>query len=73
SSPADPNAGLAGGWYVQPVTVRWSQGRWRLVTAERPLPVPPPDQRGARRDGGPRDMQPLVDVLSPRSWAPGTV
>lgn len=73
SSPADPNAGLAGGWYVQSVTVRWSQGRWRLVTAERPAPVPPPDQRGARRDGGPRDMQPLVDVLSAQSWAPGTV
>ncbi len=73
SSPADPNAGLAGGWYVQSVTVRWSQGRWRLVAAERPVPVPPPDQRGARRDGGPRDMQALVDVLSARSWAPGTV
>ncbi|OHX06866.1 hypothetical protein BFV98_29710 [Micromonospora sp. WMMB235] len=73
SSPADPNAGLAGGWYVQSATVRWSQARWRLVTAERPVPVPPPDQRGARRDGGPRDMQPLVDVLSSRSWAPGTV
>ncbi|MFG3715578.1 hypothetical protein [Micromonospora sp. NPDC047730] len=69
----DPITGLAGGWYVQSATVRWSQGRWRLVTAERPVPVPPPDQRGARRDGGPRDMQPLVDVLSARSWAPGTV
>ncbi|WP_416903470.1 hypothetical protein [Micromonospora echinospora] len=69
----DPNTGLAGGWYVQSVAVRWSQGRWWLVTAERPVPVPPPDQRGARRDGGPRDMQPLVDVLSARSWAPGTV
>ncbi|WP_157739838.1 hypothetical protein [Micromonospora narathiwatensis] len=73
SGSADPSAGLAGGWYVQSVTVRWSQGRWRVVTAERPVPVPPPDQRGARRDGGPRDMQPLVDVLSARSWAPGTV
>ncbi|MFG1777653.1 hypothetical protein ACGFIG_14635 [Micromonospora sp. NPDC049048] len=73
SSPADPNPGLAGGWYVQSVTVRWSQARWRLVTAERPVPVPPPDQRGARRDGGPRDTQPLVDVLRARSWAPGTV
>ncbi|MGJ3227115.1 hypothetical protein ACQEUV_17390 [Micromonospora aurantiaca (nom. illeg.)] len=73
SSPADPNIGLAGGWYVQSVTMRWSQRRWRLVTAERPVPMPPPDQRGARRDGGPRDTQPLVDVLSARSWAPGTV
>ncbi|MFY1595994.1 hypothetical protein [Micromonospora sp. WMMD737] len=66
-------AGLAGGWYVQPATARWSQGRWRLVGAERAVPVPAPDQRGTRRDGGPRDMQPLADVLGPRSWAPGTV
>ncbi|MFI0796612.1 hypothetical protein ACH4OY_28590 [Micromonospora rubida] len=72
-SHADPEAGLAGGWYVQSASVRWSQGRWRLVGAERAVPVPPPDQRGTRRDGGPRDMQPLVDVLGVRSWAPGTV
>ncbi|SCL73659.1 hypothetical protein [Micromonospora peucetia] len=72
-NPGDPGAGLAGGWYVQSATVRWVQGRWRLVGAERAVPVPPPDQRGTRRDGGPRDMQPLVDVLGVRSWAPGTV
>ncbi|RLK12652.1 hypothetical protein DER29_5935 [Micromonospora sp. M71_S20] len=70
---AGPQTGLAGGWYVQSVTVRWTQGRWRVVVAQRPVPVPPPDQRGARRDGGPRDTQPLLDVLSARSWVPGTV
>ncbi|MFV2104409.1 hypothetical protein [Micromonospora sp. LOL_024] len=69
----DPDAGLAGGWYVQAVTVRWADGRWRIVVAQRPVPVPPPDLRGTLRDGGPRDMRPLVDVLGPRSWVPGTV
>ncbi|WP_155945580.1 hypothetical protein [Micromonospora sp. CNB394] len=68
-----PEAGLAGGWYVQSVTVRWLQHRWWVVAVQRPVPVPPPDQRGARRDGGPRDTQPLLEVLSARSWAPGTV
>lgn len=70
---AGPETGLAGGWYVQSVTVRWTLDRWRVVAAQRPLPVPPPDQRGTRRDGGPRDTQPLLDVLSRRSWVPGTV
>ncbi|MDG9678035.1 hypothetical protein [Micromonospora sp. DH14] len=70
---AGPETGLAGGWYVQSVTVRWTLDRWRVVAAQRPLPVPPPDQRGTRRDGGPRDTQPLLDVLSGRSWVPGTV
>ncbi|MEV4830641.1 hypothetical protein AB0K25_20260 [Micromonospora sp. NPDC049257] len=69
---AGPEAGLAGGWYVQSVTVRWTQDRWRVVAVQRPVPVPPPDQRGARRDGGPRDTQPLLEVLSVRSWVPGT-
>ncbi|RKN50493.1 hypothetical protein D7223_01480 [Micromonospora endolithica] len=70
---AGPETGLAGGWYVQSVTVRWTQNRWRVVAVQRPVPVPPPDQRGARRDGGPRDTQPLLEVLSARSWVPGTV
>lgn len=70
---AGPETGLAGGWYVQSVTVRWVRDRWRVVAVQRPVPVPPPDQRGARRDGGPRDTQPLLDVLSARSWVPGTV
>lgn len=70
---AGPETGLAGGWYVQQVTVRWTLDRWRVVAAQRPLPVPPPDQRGTRRDVGPRDTQPLLDVLSGRSWVPGTV
>ncbi|WFE47657.1 hypothetical protein [Verrucosispora sp. WMMD1129] len=69
----DPEGGLAGGWYVQAVRVRWAEGRWRIVAARRPLPVPPPDLRGTQRDGGPRDMRPLADVLSARSWVPGTV
>ncbi|RNH98865.1 hypothetical protein EEZ25_24520 [Micromonospora aurantiaca] len=69
---AGPETGLAGGWYVQSVTVRWTQNRWRVVAAQRPMPVPPPDQRGARRDGGPRDTQPLLEVLGARSWVPGT-
>lgn len=70
---AGPDAGLAGGWYVQDVTVRWEQSRWWLTAVQRAVPVPPPDQRGARRDGGPRDTQPLLEVLSARSWVPGTV
>ncbi|MBQ1052168.1 hypothetical protein KBX50_27400 [Micromonospora sp. C51] len=69
----DPEGGLAGGWYVQAVRMRWAEGRWRIVAARRPLPVPPPDLRGTQRDGGPRDMRPLVDVLSVQSWVPGTV
>ncbi|MFG3701542.1 hypothetical protein ACGF5C_27070 [Micromonospora sp. NPDC047620] len=70
---AGPETGLAGGWFVQSVTVRWTQDRWRVVAVQRPVPVPPPDQRGARRDGGPRDTQPLLEVLGVRSWVPGTV
>ncbi|MFE9187862.1 hypothetical protein ACFYMB_31540 [Micromonospora haikouensis] len=70
---AGSQAGLAGGWYVQDVTLGWVQGRWRVTVAQRPVPVPPPDQRGARRDGSPRDTQPLLEVLSARSWVPGTV
>ena len=70
---AGPQTGLAGGWYVQSVTMRWTQARWRVVAVQRPVPVPPPDQRGTRRDGGPRDTQPLLEVLSARSWVPGTV
>ncbi|WP_433531211.1 hypothetical protein ACQPYA_03630 [Micromonospora sp. CA-263727] len=69
----DPEGGLAGGWYVQNLRVRWSAGRWQIVAAQRAVPVPPPDLRGTQRDGGPRDMQPLVDVLGTRSWVPGTV
>lgn len=70
---AGPQAGLAGGWYVQSVTVRWEQGRWRVSAAQRSTPVPPPDMRGAQRDGGPRDTQPMIEVLSAQSWVPGTV
>ncbi|MBM0201962.1 hypothetical protein JNW90_01675 [Micromonospora sp. STR1s_5] len=70
---AGPQAGLAGGWYVQSVTVRWEQGRWRVSGAQRSTPVPPPDMRGAQRDGGPRVTQPLLEVLSAQSWVPGTV
>ncbi|MFI7075527.1 hypothetical protein [Micromonospora sediminicola] len=70
---AGSETGLAGGWYVQSVTVRWVQDRWRVVAVQRSVPVPPPDQRGTRRDGGPRDTQPLLEVLSTRSWVPGTV
>ncbi|MEH0930932.1 hypothetical protein [Micromonospora sp. CPCC 205558] len=70
---AGPQAGLAGGWYVQSITVRWEQGRWRVSAAQRSTPVPPPDMRGARRDGGPRDTQPMLEVLSAQSWVPGTV
>ncbi|WP_434740763.1 hypothetical protein [Micromonospora sp. SH-82] len=67
------DTGLAGGWYVQGVTVRWSSDRWRVVRADRPIAVPPPDQRGTFRDGSPRDTRLLSDVAGPRSWVPGTV
>ncbi|MFD6563101.1 hypothetical protein [Micromonospora profundi] len=70
---AGPEAGLAGGWYVQSITVRWEQGRWRVSAAQRSTPVPPPDTRGTQRDGGPRDTQPMLEVLSAQSWVPGTV
>ncbi|MGW0507041.1 hypothetical protein [Micromonospora sp. NPDC003241] len=69
----DPAGGLAGGWYLQELRLRWGGGRWWIVAVQRPVPVPPPDLRGTQRDGGPRDMRPLADVLSPRSWVPGTV
>lgn len=69
---AGPDTGLAGGWYVQTVTMSRTGGLWLLVQVQVPVPVPPPDVRGAVRDGGPRDTQPLLEVLGPASWVPGT-
>ena len=69
---AGPDAGLAGGWYVQTLTVQSVTGRWRITAMERAVPAPPPDVRGSMRDGQGRDTQPLLEVLGPGSWVPGT-
>lgn len=69
---AGPAAGLAGGWYVQTLTMTHTNGRWYITAIEVPVPVPPPDVRGTTRDGSTRDTQPLLEVLSPDSWTPGT-
>ena len=69
---AGPDAGLAGGWYVQTLTVQSVTGQWRITAMERAVPAPPPDVRGTMRDGQGRDTQPLLEVLGPGSWAPGT-
>ena len=67
-----PDAGLAGGWYVQTLTVQAITGQWRITAMERAVPAPSPDVRGTIRDGQGRDTQPLLEVLGPGSWVPGT-
>jgi hypothetical protein len=70
ASTADPDAGLAGGWVVHDMTVELTARGWVLSAVETPTVAPPPDVRGATRDGSPRDPQVLARVLGPDSWIP---
>ncbi|GIH18965.1 hypothetical protein Raf01_71370 [Rugosimonospora africana] len=67
---AGPDAGLAGGWVVHPMTLEFTPHGWALFQVHTPAPAPPPDVRGATRDGSPRDTQVLARVLGPDSWIP---
>ncbi|MGI5185516.1 hypothetical protein ACQEVZ_55665 [Dactylosporangium sp. CA-152071] len=64
------DGGPAGMWMVHDLTMRWTDGGWRLAGLQSPVPVPPPDVAGTVRDGTPRDGQLLARVLGPDSWAP---
>ncbi|MGI5243214.1 hypothetical protein [Dactylosporangium sp. CA-139066] len=64
------DGGPAGMWTVHDLTMRWTDGGWRLAGLQSPVPVPPPDVAGTVRDGTPRDGQLLARVLGPDSWAP---
>lgn len=69
---AGGDAGLAGGWYVQSLTVQSIGGQWRITAMDRAVAAAAPDVRGTMRDGQARDTQPLAEVLGPGSWVPGT-
>lgn len=69
---AGQDAGLAGGWYVQTLTVMLVSGQWRIVAVQQAVPAAAPDVRGLTRDGGARDTEALLQVLGPGSWVPWT-
>lgn len=65
-----PTTGLAGGADVHDLTMVLTVDGWRLRDVATPVPVPPPDLAGSRRDGGERNTQGLAEVLGPDSWVP---
>lgn len=66
------HTGLAGGFTTHDLVMQRTADRWVLREAATPVPAAPPDLQGTQRDGSPRRVDALAEVLGPDSWVPNT-